>query len=201
MIRSMFLCVLLAFASVANAQTPAQEKFVSSWDKAIRDNKSLIVFVGSAKLERYVDARSAHVNTMDGFKDGDIVVFSPSFGGLYRYSTFRNAKDVTLPPKGDGAFEQLNAQRAARGLPPYVKDEGLMKAAKAAADFRAANHIEGHTSNDFAFLNGASSNCAGCAAWAPGEFGACAAYDSYTYAGAAWTRGSDGLMYCHLFCR
>ena len=38
--------------------------------------------------------------------------------------------------------------------------------------------------------------------WPPADgFGACAMYDSYTFAGAASVMGDDGLMYHHLFVR
>lgn len=98
------------------------------------------------------------------------------------------------------ALEEVNRQRAERGLRPYLRDEGLMDAACRCSAYRAANRISGHT-DDFAFVpSGTSATCAGCAAWASG-FGACAIFDNYTYCGAAYTVGSDGLKYCHCFYR
>lgn len=107
---------------------------------------------------------------------------------------------------GDGAEDalaQVNAQRAARGLRPYLRDEGLFQAARGAAAFRARHRLFGHTSSDFAFLPpGVSAAAAGCAAY-PQSYGfmACAVYENYTFAGAAWVPGGDGKMYCHLFVR
>jgi hypothetical protein len=101
------------------------------------------------------------------------------------------------------ALDEVNATRAARGLPPFVKDDGLTQAAVGAAKYRAEHLMAGHTSNDFAFLPaGASAPAAGCAAWEPSlGWGSCCTYDSYTYAGAAYAYGSDGRRYMHLFVR
>ncbi len=106
----------------------------------------------------------------------------------------------------DDALDQVNAQRAARGLPAYVRDPNLTAAAMAAADYRAAHLMFGHvpgTPGDFAFLPAGMSTegvAGGCAAY-PAHMGflACATYDSYTYAGAARTMGADGKMYNHIF--
>ena len=87
---------------------------------------------------------------------------------------------------GDG-LDEVNAKRAARGLRPFVRDEGLTQAARACAQFRAANGLFGHTSNDFAFVPaGTSASSAGCAAY-PASYGwmSCCVYDNNTYAGAA----------------
>lgn len=109
---------------------------------------------------------------------------------------------VTTAPAGD-ALAQLNAQRAARGLRPYQHDPLLAEAAARCAAFRAERRITGHTSNDFAFLQGVTAAAAGCAAWPQGiGFGACEMYaPNYTHAGAAWVVGADGRVYCHLFVR
>lgn len=106
---------------------------------------------------------------------------------------------------GDGAdaLAEVNAKRAARGLPPYLPDPALTAGAKAAAAARAARGLFGHTANDFAFLPpGATAAAAGCAAY-PDAYGwmSCAVYDRYTYAGAAWVRGADGRRFMHLFVR
>ena len=103
---------------------------------------------------------------------------------------------------GDG-LDEVNALRASRGLRPYVRDEGLMQAARSCAAFRAANGLFGHTGNDFAFLPaGSSAATAGCAAY-PASFGwmSCCVYEGYTYAGAAWVTGRDGRRYMHLYLR
>jgi hypothetical protein len=103
---------------------------------------------------------------------------------------------------GDG-LDEVNAKRAASGLRPFIRDEGLTQAARACAQFRAANGLFGHTGNDFAFVPaGTSASSAGCAAY-PASYGwmSCCTYDNYTYAGAAWVTGRDGQRYMHLFVR
>jgi hypothetical protein len=101
------------------------------------------------------------------------------------------------------ALAEVNAQRAARGLQPFVFDEGLTKAAMAAAEVRAANRIAGHLPSDFAYLPpGCSADAAGCGALDPSwGFAACCVYDNHVYAGAAFVMGKDGKKYCHIFVR
>lgn len=106
----------------------------------------------------------------------------------------------------DEALAEVNAARAARGLPPFIEDPGLTAAAKAAADYRAQHLIAGHVGGpmgDFAFVPaGTSASAAGCAAWHPSwGWGACCTYDGYRYAGAAFAIGRDGRRYMHLFVR
>jgi hypothetical protein len=104
---------------------------------------------------------------------------------------------------GENALAEVNATRAARGLRPFVEDPNLTAAAVAAADYRAAYRIAGHTSNDFAFLPaGCFCPAAGCAAWEPSwGWGSCCTYENWTYAGAAYAMGSDGRRYMHLYVR
>jgi hypothetical protein len=100
-------------------------------------------------------------------------------------------------------LDEVNAQRAARGMRPYVRDDGLTQAAKACAAFRAERGMFGHTSNDFAFLPaGSTAASAGCAAY-PANQGwmSCCVYENYTYAGAAYVTGRDGRRYMQLFVR
>lgn len=104
--------------------------------------------------------------------------------------------------EGDG-LEEVNAQRAARGLRPFIRDEGLTQAARACAAHRAEYGIFGHSSNDFAFVPaGTWASSAGCAAY-PASYGwlSCCVYDNYTYGGAAWVTGRDGRRFMHLFVR
>jgi hypothetical protein len=103
--------------------------------------------------------------------------------------------------RGEDALAAANAERAARGLPPFQYDPGLAAAAEAAATYRASYGIAGHTANDFQFLPaGASAPAAGCAAWPDGMgFGSCCLHESWTYAGAATVRGRNGLLFHHLF--
>lgn len=104
---------------------------------------------------------------------------------------------------GIEAIAEVNAARVARGLPPFIRDDGLTAAALNTAAFRAERLMAGHTSNDFAGLpEGVSATSAGCAAWEPSwGWGACCTYDVYTYAGAAWAMGKDGRRYMHLYVR
>jgi hypothetical protein len=100
-------------------------------------------------------------------------------------------------------LDEVNAKRAARGLRPFIRDEGLTQAARATAAYRAAYGLFGHTSNDFGFIPaGSSAASAGCAAY-PAEYGwmSCCTYDNYTYGGAAYVTGRDGRRYMHLFVR
>jgi cysteine-rich secretory family protein len=100
------------------------------------------------------------------------------------------------------ALDEVNAVRAARGLPAFARDEGLTTAAQQIAAYRAKNLIQGHTNNDFSFLNGSPASAAGCAAW-PSSYGwgSCCTYESWRVAGAAWCVGRDGRRYMHLFVR
>lgn len=84
-------------------------------------------------------------------------------------------------------LDEVNAKRTARGLPAFVRDPGLTRAAQSCAAFRAQSRLFGHTSNDFRFLpTGATAHAAGCAAY-EASYGwmSCCVYDSATYAGAA----------------
>ena len=99
------------------------------------------------------------------------------------------------------ALDEVNRQRAEHGLRAYIRDDGLMLAAAKCAAYRAGNGIRGHTSNDFQFVpSWTNATVGGCAAWSSG-FGACAIFENYKYAGAAYVVGPDGLRYCQLFAR
>lgn len=104
---------------------------------------------------------------------------------------------------GEDALDEVNRARAARGLPPFQRDDSLVAAAKACADFRASRLMEGHTGNDFQFLpRGASAAASGCAAWRQGEgWGSCCTYERWRTAGAAYAIGRDGRRYMQLFVR
>ena len=107
------------------------------------------------------------------------------------------------PNQGFDGLDEVNAKRVARGLRPFIRDDGLTLAARACAAFRAKHSLFGHTSNDFAFVPaGTSCSSTGCAAY-PSSYGwmSCCVYDGYTFAGAAWVPGRDGQRYMHLFVR
>jgi hypothetical protein len=118
-------------------------------------------------------------------------------------SVRRTEADAMAFERVDDALQEVNAERAKRGLRPFLPDPLLNQAARACAKIRATKLIESHLSNDFAYLpSGASATAAGCGALDPSwGWGTCCTYDSYTYAGAAWVRGSDGKRYMHLFVR
>lgn len=101
------------------------------------------------------------------------------------------------------ALDEVNAKRATRGLRPFKRDEGLTQAAYECSKFRAVRRLFEHTSNDFQFVpRGTRAAAAGCAAYAD-RYGwmSCCMWENYTYAGAAWVRGSDGKRYMHLYVR
>jgi len=111
--------------------------------------------------------------------------------------------EVPVSAGAADALDEVNQVRAARGLPTFIRDEGLAQAARTIAVQRASGLIQGHTSNDFAGVPaGTSASASGCAAWPAGTgWGSCCTYDRYTYAGAAWALGRDGRRYMQLFVR
>ena len=118
-------------------------------------------------------------------------------------SIIQTGASATVTNGADDALNEVNAERARRGLRPYQPDPLLNQAAQSCARIRAASFIRGHLSNDFAQLpSGTSASAAGCGALEPSwGWGTCCTYDNYTYAGAAWVMGTDGRRYMHLFVR
>jgi hypothetical protein len=129
-----------------------------------------------------------------------LVVLSALVLALPTRSAADELRTVATPQQ---VLDEVNAARAARGLRPFALDENLARAASACAIFRAQNRMDGHTSNDFAFLPpGAQARSAGCAAWpAAMGWGSCCTFDNYQYAGAAFCVGPDGRRYMQLFVR
>src|SRR5690348_4714407 len=87
-------------------------------------------------------------------------------------------------PQAHDALDEVNAARKAKGLRPYLRDNGLTEAAKKCAVYRADHLCSGHTRNDFAFVpSGTEARVAGCAAWPESwGWGACSSYSrEYTY--------------------
>ncbi|MDE2102006.1 MAG: hypothetical protein KGL39_32470 [Patescibacteria group bacterium] len=62
------------------------------------------------------------------------------------------------------ALKEVNIYRARRGLRPFRYDEGLTRAAKGCAKFRADRLIEGHYRDFAALPRGTTASAAGCAA-------------------------------------
>lgn len=189
MFRSVFLALLLPLPLMAALPDPGtiyvrQANDTSRWSYA----------ADVEKLDR-IDS-DVEVCRRDGGIDYVLAALSkPTKAAL-----LAAMKGPTLAAGAVDSLDEVNRQRASRGLRPYIRDEGLMKAAADCAAYRAANRIAGHT-NDFAFVPpGSSASCAGCAAWQSG-FGACEILGNWTYAGAAYVVGSDGLRYCQAFYR
>jgi hypothetical protein len=117
----------------------------------------------------------------------------------------RRQSSVPGSDEGDG-LDEVNAKRAAAGLRPFVRDDGLTTGAKGCATFRARHLMFGHVTGgmgDFQFAPpGSRVASTGCAAY-PDRYGwmSCDVYDNYTYAGAWWVRGADGKRYMSLFVR
>lgn len=178
-----------------------------------------IVFVGSPpRTVKGLDA-CWHAK-LDGAPKGSVVVSDGRYwlktlpatatdteirqaAGLERPAMAAPFSDQAAIADAEDALAAVNAARAARGLRPYLRDDGLMAAAKSAAEFRASHRLAGHTSNELGFLPpGSRSMASGCAAWPVGSgWGSCRTLEGWTHAGAGWTIGPDGLRYMHLFVR
>jgi hypothetical protein len=169
-------------------------EYENACNNALIHDCKLVVLVGGAKLPTgYETYAKVSVKELEGYASGDIILALPHKGKMC-CERLLNIK---------GSLDEVNAARAQRGLRPYIYDEGLTIAAIGAAQYRAANLIEGHTSNDFSFVpSGSSASAAGCAAWEQGSgWGSCCTFDDYKYAGAAYSIGRDGRRYMHLYVR
>lgn len=108
---------------------------------------------------------------------------------------------------GEDALSEVNADRAAWGLPLLRNDPQLAIAAEQCAITRAKYRVAGHLTGgggDFAYLPpGAHADAAGCGALEPSwGWGTCCTDErGYTWAGAAVVMGNDGKRYMHIFCR
>jgi hypothetical protein len=202
---------LLAITSFAKAQDGT---YATAAAKAFAERKPLVVFIGVTP--RSIDGASTiQVPSLEGYDRGTIVVSKPGASWLQWAATLpASASDDEISSKAIGArygspvgaveaLDEVNAVRAARGLPPYAKDDGLTQAAMSAARFRADRRMDGHTPSDFAHLPaGSNATAAGCAAWSPDMgWGSCCTYENWTTAGAAYVVGDDGRRYMHLFVR
>lgn len=205
---SIALLLVTAIGATAQDYPRAQEK-------AAADGQRVILFVGCQVQNELADL--GHMASISSLADAAypercIVVSQP--GGATWHATFpantssqaiRQAITpmlVNTAAQSD-ALHEVNAKRAQRGLRPYLHCPLLTMAANRCAELRARQRISGHLPNDFAHQPpGANASATGCAAWPPSMgWGSCAIYDRYTYAGAAYAYGADGLRYMHLFLR
>ena len=174
--------VLLACGTTATAQQPTASH-IEVWNITGRGPTQVQITNGTAVIIGDAPAATA----TPGVVQAQFVSASPAINGT-------GAVD---------ALDEVNATRARRGLPPFMRDENLTRGAMGCAQARAARLSFGHTSNDFAFQPpGTPCSATGCAAY-PSSYGwmSCATYDSYRSAGAAWAMGVDGKRYMSLFVR
>lgn len=164
---------------------------------------SLIGIAGVARAQQCVNGQCSMVAANSKLS----VRQTPSKTRISVQESIRSVSATSVPVQqsgtsGDGLGE-VNAQRAKRGLRPYIRDDGLTAGAFNVARFRADRLMFGHTANDMRGLpSGVTAAAAGCAAY-PAHYGfmACSVYDNYRYAGAAFVTGRDGKRYCQLFVR
>jgi uncharacterized protein YkwD len=204
MFSATLVSLALAFTQPTEAKAPS---YSQARHQALEDRVPLVVFVGEAnrKIRGTVEV-SVKANAFADYPDKCIIVSYPT--GEWRATLAAGATDAEIAraangEAGDDALDEVNAVRARRGLRPFTRDEGLTKAARDCAAFRAARLIQGHTASDFHFLPAtANASAAGCAAWEPSwGWGSCCTYENHAYAGAAWVMGSDGRRYMSLFVR
>lgn len=207
----MRLVLTMLALSVGASYVHAQEGYAAAAAKAFAERQPLVVFVG-LKQRPVAGAITVQVKTLEGYDKETVVISRPGVLWLDWVATLpADATDAAIAetatgPRVGGAIEALqevNAVRAARGLAPYARDDGLTLAAMSAARYRADRGLAGHTPNDFAHVpSGSIATSAGCAAWTPDwGWGSCCTYENHTYAGAAYVVGQDGRRYMHLFVR
>ncbi|MCE9530190.1 MAG: hypothetical protein K8T89_03500 [Planctomycetes bacterium] len=204
------ISIVLFFSSIFAAETPTP--YNRAQQLAIADNLPMVTFVGCER-QAVSGAWCCRADGLEGYSSPCIVVAIPSDGKLLWSRTLpataTAAEIVSAFPRvaqasTPDALDEVNAKRSRLGLRPLIRDEGLTAGAAAAAQYRAANRIAGHTSNDFAYLpSGASATSAGCAALEPswGWQSCCWDGAQWTVAGAAWAMGADGRRYMHIFVR
>lgn len=197
------LVALLLTAALSRA-----DSYSDAYKNSVRDKIPMVVYVG-CEAKFIPSVWYCRVEKLEGYPAPCVVVSIPQAEVMLHSKTYSPNDKVTLPTHASSftyeveALHEVNQARASRGLRPFQHDPLLTLAARAAANFRAAMGIAGHTQNDFGFIpSGGSASAAGCAAWSlEWGWGSCCTYDSYTYAGAAWAMGRDGRRYMHLFVR
>ncbi len=193
------------------AQSPAADLCYSHGKaKALRESKPLLVFVG-LPCEPVAGHVVCTIDSLEGYPAQCVVLSKPADDGqMWWVRTAASVRELNDP--GSDALDEVNAWRASRGLPAFIRDEGLTIAARGAAAYRADRLMFGHCNardgiihqlGDFAFLpSGCTAAAAGCAAYPPADgWLSCCMEDMHRYGGAAFVFGRDGKRYMHLFVR
>jgi hypothetical protein len=198
-----FTLSLVAF--LVSTSLYAQD-YATAFAQALKNNVPLVVGVGHEPTAPSGWA-SCRVASFDKAQDGDLIVLIPSEGSMWRVEVKGDLETSVASIRQSwqltDALDEVNQARARRGLRPFLRDHGLTVAAASAARYRAAHRMAGHTPNDFAHLpSGSQATSAGCAAWpASMGWGSCCWEENWTYAGASYAMGPDGLRYMHIFVR
>lgn len=198
------LLALLLLASVANAQERSDvHSYAHGRTLAMKDGKHHVVFLGMP-ARSVGNAVVSHAKHLEGYTGPCIIIANSDKDTTWFVAQLpAQATDadiaVAMQPPGADALDMVNAQRAQRGLRPYLRDPALTQHAYACAKIRAERRIFGHLNGE---LSGVNASCSGCAGNEPSwGFMACDLYANWTYCGAAYVMGSDGKMYCHAFYR
>jgi hypothetical protein len=125
----------------------------------------------------------------------------------------QSAVNGPKPDENYGTYDgldEVNACRAQRGLPPFIRDPGLSvgaaRCARTKANYCHTGHLNGPMS-DFSCLDPGvqcSSTGADGSKHVLGDiwgWSTCCTYEPYMFAGAAWAIGPDGCRYMSLFVR
>jgi len=213
----MLFCALASLAALLDAPHAADSEVAQGAVTDVQRLPSGLVQVALEQGRKFLVDHSAAITC-----DGNPAFFDEGrkyTGGLEAKLTLsRDRKAVQVafsstsksgyvaPARVPDALDEVNAARAQRGLPPYVKDEGLTQAAQQCAQLRAASFVHGHLGgpmSDFACVPpGTVCTATGAGALTPDwGWGSCCTYDRYTYAGAAMVMGADGRRYMSLFVR
>lgn len=95
--RFLSLCLVLV-ASSAFAEETAALSYSDAYTLAVQEGKPLIVCVDCMEQHR-AGAVCLWLQSLPGYKAGDIVVSAPDGGELFWIATYRSHKDVQLPKK------------------------------------------------------------------------------------------------------
>ncbi len=218
------------------AKFSTSETYTAGAAQAVATGRPLVTFLGTTP-RAVVGAVVARSETLTGYDAPAVVISLPGEGWLtWRATLPATATDAdiqaaiapravqALPAPFSGrvpaadddwtasveALDEVNQLRARHGLRPFIRDDGLTRAAHSASIFRARRQMAGHCPNDFAYVptdQPTRATAAGCAAWEPSlGWGSCCdgvhtSDGGATHAGAAWAWGPDQKRYMHIFVR